>query len=66
MKIICISCKREVNLDHKVFEDYRGPVKCFSCGSMLEIQTSRGVLASMNVLSNLPQYSTEEILPNYS
>jgi len=66
MKIICISCEREVNLDHKVFEDYQGPVKCFSCGAMLEIQTSRGVLGSMNALSDLPQYSTEEILPNHS
>ena len=66
MKIICISCEREVNLDHKVFEDYEGPVKCFSYGAMLEIQTSNGVLSSMDVLSKLLQYSTEEILPSYS
>jgi hypothetical protein len=66
MKIICISCEGEVNLDHKVFEDYVGPVKCFNCGAMLEIHTSKGLLGSMDVLNNLPQYSNEQILPNYS
>jgi ribosomal protein S27E len=59
MKIICMSCEREVNLDHKVFEDYQGLVKCFSCGAMLEIKTSRGVLGSINVPGSLPQNSTE-------
>jgi ribosomal protein S27E len=66
MKINCISCEREVNLDHKVFKNYEGPVKCFSCGAMLEIQTSRGVLGSINLFSALPQYSTDEILPSSS
>jgi ribosomal protein S27E len=66
MKINCISCEREVNLDHRVFEDYEGPVKCFSCGAMLEIKTTKGVIGTINVLNALPQYSTDEILPNYS
>jgi ribosomal protein S27E len=66
MKINCISCEKEVNLDHEVFENYEGPVKCFSCGAMLEIQTSRGVLGSINLVSGLPLHSTDEILPSSS
>ena len=66
MKINCISCEREVNLDHRVFEDYEGPVKCFDCGAMLEIKTTKGVIGSINVLNALPQHSTEETFPNYS
>jgi hypothetical protein len=66
MKISCISCEGEVNLDHKVFDDYEGPVKCFTCGAMLEIQTLQGSFVSINQLSPLPQYSTDKILPNHS
>ena len=66
MKINCISCERELNLDHKVFENYEGPVKYFSCGAMLDIQTSRGVVGSINPLSASPQYSSDEILTSYS
>jgi DNA-directed RNA polymerase subunit N (RpoN/RPB10) len=66
MKINCTSCGGEVNLDHRVFEEYEGPVKCFSCGAMLEIKTFQGVLSSINPVSALPQYSTDEILPSFS
>ena len=37
MKMTCIVCGREVNLDHVIFENYQGPVKCFSCGAMMEV-----------------------------
>jgi ribosomal protein S27E len=66
MKVDCISCEGEVNLDHSVFEEYEGSVKCFSCGAMLEIRTSKGVLGSIKALDSLPQYSPEEISPNCS
>jgi hypothetical protein len=66
MKINSTSCGGEVNLDHRAFEEYEGPVKCFSCGTMLEIKTTKGVIGSINVLNALTQHSTEEISPNYS
>jgi hypothetical protein len=47
MKITCVCCANEVNLDHKVFENYAGPVKCFRCGTMMEIKTENGALCSM-------------------
>ena len=57
MKIKCISCGREVNLDHSVFEDYEGPVKCFSCSTMMEMRTIRGCVDSISPLQRLQQGS---------
>jgi len=42
MKIKCIRCSGEVNLDHKIFQNYAGPVKCFRCGAMMDIKTEQG------------------------
>jgi uncharacterized Zn finger protein len=43
MKLTCIACGREVNLDHEVFQNYEGPVKCFFCGTMMEVKTTQGI-----------------------
>ena len=51
MKVNCTSCGREINLEHKVFHDYVGPVKCFSCGAMMEVKVTDGFLYSINPLS---------------
>jgi hypothetical protein len=53
MKIKCISCGRDVNLDHRVFEDYEGPVKCFSCSTMMEMKTMRGLVDSLSFLRGM-------------
>jgi hypothetical protein len=55
MKIKCISCGRDVNLDHSVFEDYEGPVKCFSCSTMMEMKTMKGLVDSLSSLQKLEQ-----------
>jgi hypothetical protein len=44
MRMNCLSCGHEVNLDHPVFRNYQGPVKCFSCGKMMDITTNQGAL----------------------
>jgi DNA-directed RNA polymerase subunit N (RpoN/RPB10) len=44
MRIACVVCGKEVNLDHAIFQNYQGPVKCFSCGTMMEVKTARGTL----------------------
>jgi DNA-directed RNA polymerase subunit N (RpoN/RPB10) len=56
MIVNCTSCGREINLDHKVFHDYDGPVKCFCCGVMMEIKVADGFLHSINSL-NIPEYA---------
>ena len=51
MRVKCISCGNELNLDHWVFEDYSGPVKCFSCSAMMEVKTNGGEVYSINPLA---------------
>ena len=45
MKVSCIACNGEVNLDHSIFDTYEGPVKCFSCGTMMVVKTAEGLVA---------------------
>lgn len=50
MKVNCVSCGHEINLDHKVFYDYEGSIKCFSCGSMMRLQSTQGQPCSIEPL----------------
>jgi ribosomal protein S27E len=59
MKIDCPSCGSEVSLDHKVFEDYDGPVKCFCCGTMVGLKTEGGIIAGVTAPDILPGNSKE-------
>jgi hypothetical protein len=47
MRAKCITCGHEINLDHCIFDDYSGPVKCFSCSAMMEIRTEDGEICSI-------------------
>jgi ribosomal protein S27E len=49
MKITCVRCAHEINLDHKVFENYAGPIKCFRCGTMMDVRTEGGTLSSLGL-----------------
>lgn len=51
MKVNCLSCGHKVDLDD-VYDDYKGPVKCFACGALLEIKTLRGQLKAVNVVNS--------------
>jgi ribosomal protein S27E len=51
MRVKCISCGHELNLDHWIFEDYSGPVKCFSCSAMMEVKSTGGEVYSINPLA---------------
>jgi hypothetical protein len=50
MEIKRLRCGHRINLDHVVFRDYFGTVKCFSCSSMLEVKTKEGVLLGASLL----------------
>jgi hypothetical protein len=62
MKVNCVSCGYEINLDHKVFYDYEGSVKCFSCGSMMRLQSRQGQPCSIEPLFTLA--SNNRICPD--
>ena len=44
MKMKCLSCGRELNLDQQLFSDFKGSIDCFSCSAAMEIETMRGIL----------------------
>lgn len=50
MKINCVYCGHRVDLDH-AYDDYEGPIKCFVCGSLLEIRTQDGSLKSVKFVN---------------
>ena len=56
MRMVCMGCGREVNLDHEIFDNYEGPVKCFSCGIMMEVKTVRGILDSIVLQEATPVF----------
>jgi ribosomal protein S27E len=51
MEIKCLTCGHRINLDHVVFRNYFGTVKCFTCSSMLEVKTKDGVLLGASLLA---------------
>ena len=44
MKVNCLSCGHNVDLDEAYAENYEGAVKCFGCDAMLAIKTEQGSL----------------------
>lgn len=60
MKVDCLTCGYEINLDHKIFDDYWGPIKCFSCGAMMEVKTEQGLMCSLLPLESYGMRMPEE------
>jgi ribosomal protein S27E len=57
MKMVCIVCGKEVNLDHAIFQNYQGPVKCFSCGTMMEVKSTQGTLDNVALQGGVPAHT---------
>jgi len=64
MRINCTSCGYEINLDHEIFFDYAGPVKCFCCGSMMEVKTADGFAYSVNPMGIIKHESNHRTVEN--
>jgi len=47
MKVRCVFCGYEINLDHKVFDDYSGSIRCYCCGAMMKVKTAQGLICSI-------------------
>jgi hypothetical protein len=48
MKINCITCGHSMDLD-AAYDDFEGPVRCYVCGSLLEIRTVEAKLRSIKL-----------------
>ena len=51
MKINCLSCGHNVTLED-TYNDYEGPIKCYGCGTLLEVRLSDGCIKSLRVLQS--------------
>lgn len=55
MKINCVSCGHKVDLDD-AYDDYDGQVKCFACGTLLQIRTEDGSIKSVVIVSTSHEF----------
>ncbi len=53
MKIMCFSCRQEIDSDHQAFSNFRGSLRCLNYRVVMEIQTMRGVLIWCYPLSDM-------------
>ena len=65
MKVNCLGCGHNLDVDES-YGDYQGQVKCFACGSILEIKTEEGKLQSVSFVRMVSRPSTEEVLERTS
>lgn len=48
MNLNCLSCGHWLDL-RDAYDDYAGPVRCFICGSLLNIRTEEGHVKSVEL-----------------
>lgn len=56
MKLNCVSCGHNVDLRNN-YDDYEGQIKCFVCGTLLNIRTEDGQVRSVAFASSTPPIS---------
>ncbi len=47
MKINCLSCGHNIELDEAYGENYEGLIKCFACGATLLLRTEQNAIRSV-------------------
>jgi len=61
MKINCISCGHSVELG-EAYEDFEGLVRCYVCGTLLELRMSEGKLRYVHMAGSGRPLSPADIL----
>ena len=49
MKLNCLRCGHKIDLDD-AYDDYEGAVKCYVCGSLLEVKACEGKFRTVRLL----------------
>jgi hypothetical protein len=60
MRINCLGCGFKLDLD-EAYDDYDGPVKCFTCEAILEIRTEQGRIKAVKQVNMAQHPSAEEV-----
>jgi hypothetical protein len=50
MKVNCLSCGHNIDLDGAYEEHYEGAIKCFGCDAILEIKTEEGSVRAVHLM----------------
>jgi len=50
LKIRCLSCSHNINLEYESYSDYGGEIKCYACGAILEVKLSEEHVKSVKLL----------------
>ena len=53
MKINCVSCGHNISLD-EAYDDFEGAVKCYVCGTRLEVKICKGKVRCVKFAGQLP------------
>jgi hypothetical protein len=53
MKINCVSCGHNISLD-EAYDDFEGPVKCYVCGTRLEVKICKGKIKCVKFAAPAP------------
>ncbi len=53
MKINCLSCGHNIDLDEAYSENYEGRIKCFACSATLELRTEQSAIRFVRFASML-------------
>jgi DNA-directed RNA polymerase subunit N (RpoN/RPB10) len=48
MKVNCLSCGHSLDL-HDAYDNYRGQIRCFICGALLNLRAEEGQVLSVVV-----------------
>jgi len=59
MKINCLSCGFKVDLAD-AYDNYEGQVKCYACGTILEIKTEEGIVRAVKPVGATFEIETQE------
>lgn len=51
MKINCLSCGHNIDLDDAYAEHYEGEIKCYACNAALEIRTEQSAIRCVRLLT---------------
>jgi len=51
MKINCLSCGHNIDLDDAYADHYEGEIRCFGCNAALEIRTEQGAIRCVLLLT---------------
>jgi len=50
MKINCLSCGHNIDLDDAYADHYEGEIKCYGCDAKVEIRTEQSAIRSVRLL----------------